>query len=190
MRRMTTYFAFGSNLDQAQMRRRCPSAVLVGNAMLHGWRLRFAGWSSGWGGAVADITRDASATTPGAIYHLPLEELHVLDAYEGVPVSYQRARMRVTVPGATARRAWVYRMAGSSEAAPPSDRYLAAIWRGYRACGLDHAVLLDAARAAGWHGNTAERLKLGQTGAARKAGSARLRKVAKPLLCRQQYAKE
>ncbi|MDY0002073.1 MAG: gamma-glutamylcyclotransferase family protein [Polyangia bacterium] len=35
------YFAYGSNLDQAQMRRRCPTAAPIGPATLDGWRLAF-----------------------------------------------------------------------------------------------------------------------------------------------------
>ena len=35
-----TYFAYGSNLDAAQMRARCPSAKLLGAAILDGYRLR------------------------------------------------------------------------------------------------------------------------------------------------------
>jgi len=52
------YFAYGSNLDGAQMRRRCPSARLVGAAILDGYRLGFAGQSAAWGGGVATVVRD------------------------------------------------------------------------------------------------------------------------------------
>ena len=41
-----TYFAYGSNLDAAQMRARCPSAKLLGAAILDGYRLGFAGQSA------------------------------------------------------------------------------------------------------------------------------------------------
>lgn len=52
------YFAYGSNLDGAQMRRRCPSARLVGAAILDGYRLGFAGQSAALGGGVATVVRD------------------------------------------------------------------------------------------------------------------------------------
>ena len=53
-----TYFAYGSNLDAAQMRARCPSAKLLGAAILDGYRLGFAGQSAAWGGGVATVVRD------------------------------------------------------------------------------------------------------------------------------------
>lgn len=33
------YIAYGSNLNLEQMRRRCPTAELVGKTVLRGWRL-------------------------------------------------------------------------------------------------------------------------------------------------------
>jgi hypothetical protein len=39
------YFAFGSNLSEVKMRRRCPRAALVGPATVRGHRLAFAGFS-------------------------------------------------------------------------------------------------------------------------------------------------
>jgi hypothetical protein len=37
------YFAYGSNLDPAQMARRCPGATLVGPAQLANHRARLCG---------------------------------------------------------------------------------------------------------------------------------------------------
>ncbi len=53
----TLYFAYGSNLSEAQMRARCPGARPAGRAALHGYRLAFAGYSALWGGAVATAWR-------------------------------------------------------------------------------------------------------------------------------------
>ena len=41
----TLYFAYGSNLDPTQMRRRCPTSAPAGPATLDGWRLAFGGHS-------------------------------------------------------------------------------------------------------------------------------------------------
>jgi len=35
------YIAYGSNLNLKQMAHRCPTAKVVGTAMLHNWRLAF-----------------------------------------------------------------------------------------------------------------------------------------------------
>ena len=44
---MTLYFAYGSNMNSAAMRRRCPDARAVGPARLEGYRF-FVGLE-GWG---------------------------------------------------------------------------------------------------------------------------------------------
>ena len=62
----TRYFAFGSNLDQEQMRARCPSAKLLGPAVLPGHALAFAGYSHRWGGAVATAGGAVTSTCGGA----------------------------------------------------------------------------------------------------------------------------
>jgi hypothetical protein len=61
-----TYFAYGSNLDAAQMRARCPSAKLLGAAILDGYRLGFAGQSAAWGGGVATVVRDGEGGSRGS----------------------------------------------------------------------------------------------------------------------------
>ena len=75
---VTVCFAYGSNMDRAQMRERCPASRLLGHALLWGWRFR--------------ITRHGYATVvpePGAVVHgvlwevAPADEV-ALDAYEGV----------------------------------------------------------------------------------------------------------
>ena len=40
------YIAYGSNLSVEQMARRCPTATIVGTAILDGWRLLFNGPAS------------------------------------------------------------------------------------------------------------------------------------------------
>ena len=41
------YLAYGSNLNVPQMRRRCPTATILGTAKLRGWELLFRGSKSG-----------------------------------------------------------------------------------------------------------------------------------------------
>ena len=52
------YFAYGSNLDLPQMKRRCPSSKLISKGTLPGYRLTFNRFSSGWGGGVADVIQE------------------------------------------------------------------------------------------------------------------------------------
>ena len=142
---MSLYFAYGSNLDHQQMRRRCPGATLEGPAIMHGYRLAFAGFSRTWRGPVATIVRDPEAAVEGVLYRLLRGQLRVLDRYEGHPRSYRRYRRIVRDLTGERRRTYVYVMPDEVELAPPSLPYLTVIWRAYGRLGFDHATLRAAA---------------------------------------------
>jgi hypothetical protein len=84
------YFAYGSNLDEVQMRRRCPQAVLVGPARLLGHRLVFSGWWPGRSAAASTATATASAARSGTS---PADEFLLLDKAREAPESEQRTPM-------------------------------------------------------------------------------------------------
>ena len=111
------YFAYGSNLDGAQMRRRCPSARLVGAAILDGYRLGFAGRSASWGGGVATVVRDREGRVPGLVWVVSADDLDRLDRFEG----------------ATEHRA--------KRGAQGTEAYLGVIWQAYRRHGFDEQGL-------------------------------------------------
>ena len=60
---MGLYAAYGSNMDPAQMLRRCPSSPHTGTGWIKGWRLTFGAEEYGWEGALATLVPDD--TTPG-----------------------------------------------------------------------------------------------------------------------------
>jgi len=142
--KMTTYFAYGSNLDTRQMRERCPSAKLVSRATLRGWRLAFGGWSSRWGGPVATLVEDPTSSVVGVIYLVSLDDLAMLDFYEGHPRVYER-RILLTVDEQKMRVwAFTYVMPVDAEA-PPAPKYIDVISRAYSRFGFDQAALASAA---------------------------------------------
>ena len=49
---MGLYAAYGSNMDPAQMLRRCPSSPHTGTGWIRGWRLTFGAEEYGFGNAV------------------------------------------------------------------------------------------------------------------------------------------
>ena len=61
-------FAYGSNLDPWQFRRRCPGAQVVGRARLPDHRLAFTRYSRNRRGGVADIVPEPHATVLGVVY--------------------------------------------------------------------------------------------------------------------------
>ena len=89
------YFAFGSNLDVAQMRARCPQAQIVGTAVVRDWALCFTGYSAIRGGAVASLRRRPGSETPGLVYSLTTFDLYRLDGFEGCPRVYARRMLNV-----------------------------------------------------------------------------------------------
>jgi cation transport regulator ChaC len=139
------YFAYGSNLDQAQMRRRCPSAHEVGTGDIKGWALRFTGWSRVWAGAVADIEQLPGAVTHGAVYELPYSELvGRMDAFEGCPAVYRRIRVNVALRGGGGLRCWTYAKVRRSQLGVPSAAYFASIWYGCESRCIETQPLIDA----------------------------------------------
>jgi gamma-glutamylcyclotransferase (GGCT)/AIG2-like uncharacterized protein YtfP len=75
---VTRYFAYGSNMSTALMKRRCPSAVAIGAARLDGWRffIMAAGFAS--------IVPANGSAVHGVLWSLAPRDLAALNAYEGV----------------------------------------------------------------------------------------------------------
>lgn len=140
---LQVYFAFGSNVDPRQMVDRCPSAVPMAAATLDGWRLEFAGWSRGWGGAVANIDLDPKASCPGVVWVMSAADLKTLDRFEGHPFSYRRQPVTVDMNGRKVE-AWTYIMDYVWQVGFPSASYIERITYGYDRFGLDATHLWEA----------------------------------------------
>ncbi len=138
------YFAFGSNIDVGQMRRRCPGARVFGEAVLPKHRLVFNGFSQGWGGAVASVMRDDRSEVPGVVYEVGVEDVERLDGYEGHPWVYERRVRSVILSDGSRRRAHVYIHTQPNLVGRPSWKYVMTIWRAYQARGFDDSPLFDA----------------------------------------------
>ena len=131
------YIAYGSNLNLAQMAGRCPTAEVVGKAVLRGWRLAFRG--------VATIERRIGYTVPVLVWKLQPEDEQSLDPYEGWPNLYYKENLKVTLDGKR-RTAMVYIMNGNSHPySPPARSYMRTILSGYESAGFDPGILYRAA---------------------------------------------
>ncbi len=140
---MEMYFAYGSNMNERQMTRRCPSARFVRNAILEGYRLDFVVRSDRWGGAVAGIISDSESKVEGVLYQLSGDDLDTLDAYENVNKgSYYRESIAIPGPDGTSVDAWVY-FPNPDPHAPviPPKRYLDTMIEGARAHGLSEDLV-------------------------------------------------
>jgi gamma-glutamylcyclotransferase len=144
--RMTLYFAYGSNLDEEQMRARCPTARRAARATLRGHALTFGGYSHRWNGAVASVRRARGAEVEGLLYELDSDALTALDRFEGYPFAYERVLRYVVDEHGRRRRAQIYlQPAAGFEAWSPAGEYLALIARAYRRLGFDRRSLAIAA---------------------------------------------
>ncbi len=138
------YFSYGSNLDLAQMRARCPDAEPLGRAMLAGYRIAFAGSSRRWdGGAVATLLPARRQNVSGVLYRLSAESFDRLDRFEGHPDVYIRVRVSVVDERGQRRLAQAYCLPPLDEAMP-ATKYLRKIVRAYEEHGFSLRPLLEA----------------------------------------------
>ena len=96
------YFAYGSNLNPARMKSRCPESVKVSPAVLHDYRLAERKF--------ADIESAPGEFVHGALYDISENDLASLDGYEGFPRVYTRQEVLVTDAAGVYRKALVYIM--------------------------------------------------------------------------------
>ena len=89
------YFAYGSNMDETQMKKRCPHSKLVGVAILKGYRFVYDGYSSYRQGAVANLIKDQCEKVFGVLYEISETDEENLDRYEGYPVAYDKKEVEV-----------------------------------------------------------------------------------------------
>jgi len=135
--RATLYFAYGSNLDAAQMAERCPGARLAERAWLDDHRLAFTGASRLWGGGVATVVPATGWQVLGVLYVVGPRELQALDAFEGHPWFYRRTKHMVRCVGDNPEMAVLYTLdSGEHGLAPPSEPYVEVIARGYEQHGF------------------------------------------------------
>lgn len=144
MTQFDLYFAYGSNLDAAQMARRCPGSSLFGSGTLAGYRLAFRGGGSHWGaGGTATVVEAPGAHVPGMLYRVTAADVKALDGFEAYPRIYRHLPIEVTGEDGALHAALTYQKNGS-HANPPSMKYFHHIWRAYKDHGLDESALLAA----------------------------------------------
>ena len=122
------YFAYGSNLDLPQMKRRCPSSKLISKGSLSGYRLTFNTFSSGWGGGVAEVIQDHGSKVWGLVFELSDTDLERLDRYEGYHKDwtslYERWKTVIDTPNGQVSDVWVYTVVEKQKFVKPTLEYL------------------------------------------------------------------
>ncbi len=136
----TIYVAYGSNMNIDQMTMRCPTARLLGTAVLKGWRLRFRGMENN---AVATIEPSEGSNVLAVLWELQPKDEAALDRYEGYPIFYRKETVKVEFEG-QAVNAMVYIMNPGRQFGKPGSRYYEIIRQGYKEAGFDSNILVKA----------------------------------------------
>lgn len=134
---MEYYFAYGSNMNFKQMKRRCKEAQFLCRAYLEGYKFVYDGYSSSREGAVANVipTDNKNDKVWGGLWLITEEDLKSLDNYEGYPLVYQRKKVVVKNDKGEEFEAWVY-LRDPQRPGKPSKGYLKVILEGAKDCNL------------------------------------------------------
>ena len=125
------YFAYGSNLNLFQMKRRCKDSVFIKKYELKGYRLNFRSKYR-----AADIEKSKNFLVPGALFEISKSDEKKLDVYEDYPILYKK--LYFTYYNKTVM---TYIMVNKTEFRYPTERYLNVVKRGYKDCKLDTKYL-------------------------------------------------
>jgi gamma-glutamylcyclotransferase (GGCT)/AIG2-like uncharacterized protein YtfP len=145
------YFAYGSNLDWAQIRKRCPSTTAVSVAAARGYRLAFTRFSTNRQCGAADILPSAGDEVWGMLYEIDEAEIGVLDECEGFRPgrpreenAYERVEIEVWTTGThvSPQRVWTYVVVRKLDPCPkPSAEYKRLMVNGARHWGFPAGYL-------------------------------------------------
>ena len=128
------YFAYGSNLNHFQMKRRCKDSVFIKKFDLKGYKLNFRSKYR-----AADIEKKKNSIVPGGLFEISKSDEKKLDIYEDFPILYKK--MHFTYYN---KKVMTYIMVKKTVFRYPTERYLNIIKKGYKDCGLDKSFLLKA----------------------------------------------
>ena len=129
------YFAFGSNLYQKQMKKRCKDSKYIGCHKLKGYKLVFRHMY--YGGGVADVERKKNSTVLGAIYKISKNDEKALDVYEDFPIMYIKKYFKLF-----GKKVMFYYMPKKTKPNPPAKIYLNKIIQGYKDCGCKNNYIV------------------------------------------------
>ena len=128
------YFAYGSNLNLFQMKRRCKDSVFLKKYELKGYKLNFRSKYR-----AADIEKSKNSLVPGALFEISKSDEKKLDVYEDYPILYTKLYFSYYN-----KRVMTYIMVNKTEFRYPTERYLNVVKQGYKDCKLDMSYLLKA----------------------------------------------
>ena len=125
------YFAYGSNLNLSQMKRRCKDSIFLKKINLENFRLTFRSRYR-----AADIEPKKNSLVPGGLFEISKSDEKKLDLYEDYPILYKKYYFILD-----GRKVMTYTMVKKTPFRFPTERYLNIVKRGYLDCKLDKKFL-------------------------------------------------
>ena len=126
------YFAYGSNLNHFQMKRRCKDSIFLKKINLKNFRLTFRSRYR-----AADIEQKKNSIVPGALFEISKSDEKKLDVYEDFPNLYKKYYFNYY-----GKKVMTYTMVKKTSFKFPTERYLKIVKRGYKDCDLPQAYLI------------------------------------------------
>ena len=128
------YFAYGSNLNYFQMKRRCKDSIFLKKINLKDFKLTFRSKYR-----AADIEPKKNSLVPGALFEISKSDEKKLDVYEDYPILYKKYYFNYQK-----KQIMTYTMVKKTSFMFPTERYLNVIKKGYKDCNLDEKYLKKA----------------------------------------------
>ena len=125
------YFAYGSNLNHFQMKRRCKDSIFIKKMNLKEFNLTFRSKYR-----AADIEPKKNSSVLGGLFEISKSDEKKLDVYEDYPILYKKYYF--TYYG---KKVMTYIMTKKTPFTFPRERYVKTIKQGYKDCDLDKKYL-------------------------------------------------
>ena len=125
------YFAYGSNLNHFQMKRRCKDSIFLKKINLKNFTLTFRSKYR-----AADIEFKKNSIVPGGLFEISKSDEKKLDVYEDYPILYKKYYFHYY-----GRKVMTYVMVKKTSFKYPTERYLNTVKRGYKDCDLNEKYL-------------------------------------------------
>ena len=127
------YFAYGSNLNHFQMKRRCKDSIYIKKIKLKNFKLTFRSKYK-----AADIEYKKNSIVPGGLFDISKSDEKKLDVYEDYPTLYKKYYFYYYC-----KKIMTYTMVKKTPFKFPTERYLNIVKRGYKDCNLDNKFLYN-----------------------------------------------
>ena len=128
------YFAYGSNLNHFQMKRRCKDSKYLKKINLKNFSLTFRSKYR-----AADIEPKKNSIVPGGLFEISKSDEKKLDIYEDYPILYKKIYFIYNK-----KKIMTYTMCKKTSFTFPTEKYLNVVKRGYKDCKLNNKFLIKA----------------------------------------------